>query len=319
MEAAGARVAVEQADVTRRADVENLLNRTGPLRGVVHAAGILDDGILEQIPWERFHNVMAVKAEGARHLHELTAGDDLDFFVLFSSAVSVIGSAGQANHAAGNAYLDALAHYRRRMGLPALSINWGPWSEVGQAADRGERLQKLGVGSIAPERGIEVLRRLMKRDAAQVLVLPVDWKRWAAAAPDSQPRFLSELRPDHRKTVGEAAAEAFTAESIAQAPPEVRASLVREALRREAATVLQLQPDALDGKQGLLNYGLDSLMALELRRRVDRKLGVSVPLAKLLSGQTLEGLEDFILQEIDGRTPAGTEPETSAKWVEIEL
>lgn len=321
MEAAGARVAVEHADVTKRADVENLLSRIRPLRGVVHAAGILDDGILEQIPWERFHQVMAVKAEGAWHLHELTAGDNLDFFVLFSSAVSVIGSAGQANHAAGNAYLDALAHHRRGLGLPALSINWGPWSEIGQAAEphRGERLQKLGIGSIAPDRGIEALGRLMRRDAVQALVLPVDWKRWSENAPDTQSRFLSELRPAlqtrHERNQG----EEFSAASIAQAAPEVRASLVREALRREAASVLQLQSDALEGKQALLNYGLDSLMALELRRRMDRKLGVSVPLAKLLSGQTLEGLEEFILQEIAGRAPAGAEPDSSAKWVEIEL
>src|SRR6185503_18673039 len=124
-----------------------------PLGGVIHAAAVLDDGLLLQLTPERLRRVMAPKVSGAWNLHTLTRTDALDFFVLFSSASGLLGAPGQANYAAANAYLDALAHYRRAQGQPALSINWGPWSEVGLAAaqaDRGQRLATRGVQSISP-------------------------------------------------------------------------------------------------------------------------------------------------------------------------
>ena len=138
LEGAGARIRLRQADVSRREDVERLIHEIGrsgkPLKGILHAAGVLDDGVLAKQNWSRFETVMAPKMEGAWHLHELTAGLDLDFFFLFSSLASLLGAAGQANYAAANAFLDGLAHYRWSLGLPAMSINWGPWQGGGMAA-----------------------------------------------------------------------------------------------------------------------------------------------------------------------------------------
>src|SRR5205085_5839248 len=163
LERAGAQVVVAQADVTREAQVASVLARIDasmpPLRGIIHAAGALDDGLLVNLDRERLAAVMAAKVEGAWNLHALTLNRQLDFFVLFSSVASVLGSPGQGSYAAANAFLDALAHLRRALGLPALTINWGAWAAVGMAAraNQGRRLALLGMGAIAPQQGLSAL------------------------------------------------------------------------------------------------------------------------------------------------------------------
>ena len=139
----GIEVSVSQADVSNQADLEQvfgMIKQNMPeLRGVVHAAGVLDDGSIPNLTKERMKNVLAPKVDGTWNLHMATSQLPLDFFVLFSSAVSVLGSPGQGNYAAGSAYLDAMAYLRRHQGIPAISINWGPWAEVGLAAEAIER------------------------------------------------------------------------------------------------------------------------------------------------------------------------------------
>src|SRR5262249_45550766 len=147
----GASVLVMQADVANFTDVGRLITTCqtqGPLRGIVHAAGVLDDGVLTQQSAERFSRVMAPKVHGAWNLHTHSRQLQLDFFVSFSPMASLLGSAGQSNYAAANAFLDALAHHRRAHGLPSLTINWGPWAEVGMAARlsvAGQGVEKLKV------------------------------------------------------------------------------------------------------------------------------------------------------------------------------
>jgi len=163
-------VIVAQADVANTcqlaqvlADIETL----PPLRGVIHAAGFLDDGILQQQTWERFEKVLAPKVQGAWNLHVLTRNYPLDFFVMFSSVASLLGSAGQANYAAANGFLDALAHTRAQNGQTALSINWGAWRGLGLAAKRDleQQLQSKGMGTINPQQGLEVLEQLLSYPA----------------------------------------------------------------------------------------------------------------------------------------------------------
>ena len=169
LRAAGARVIVARADMARREDVQRLLSEIAashpPLRGIVHAAGVLDDGVLLQQDWERFARVMAPKIAGSWNLHSLTLDLPLDFFVLFSSASSVLGSPGQTNYAAANAFMDALAHLRRSQGLPALSINWGAWSVSGMAATLDERDQRRwaerGLVAMSPADALASLGQLL--------------------------------------------------------------------------------------------------------------------------------------------------------------
>ena len=149
-----------------------------PLRGVIHGAGTLDDALLAGQNWGRFNRVLRPKVEGAWNLHRLTGHLPLDFFVMFSSMASLFGSPGQSNHSAANAFLDALAHYRRSRGLAALSINWGPWSELGAAAQLGvhNRLRGSGVGGITTAAGLQALERCLASRAVQLGIVDIDWQ-----------------------------------------------------------------------------------------------------------------------------------------------
>ena len=176
LETAGAQVAAVRADVGREEDVAGLLEEfrraMPPLRGVVHAAGVFDDRVLMRHDRERFARVLAPKVKGAWNLHRLTREMPLDFFVLFSSAAPYLGLVGLGNYTAANAFLDALAHYRRGRGLPALSVAWGGWTRVGMAGALGERREEQwmskGLDSLTPDEGLRVLNDLMLRDVAQV-------------------------------------------------------------------------------------------------------------------------------------------------------
>jgi hypothetical protein len=191
LERAGAIVMVAPMDVARAEEVAAVLSRIEqsmpPLRGVIHAAGVFDDGVLLKQDWARFAGVMAPKVEGAWNLHSLTQHLGLDFFVLFSSASALLGGPGQAGYAAANAFLDGLVHYRRAQGAAALSINWGPWAEVGQAAVLGLSLQRRyaaqGIGAIAPQEGLSVLESLIQGREAQVAVLSVQWSSYLQQFP----------------------------------------------------------------------------------------------------------------------------------------
>ena len=166
---AGASVVVARCDVTNEvalsALIDDLRRSLPPLRGIVHAAGTFDDRLLREHDWERFEPVLAPKVQGGWNLHRLTRDLPLDFFVLFSSTASLLGPPGQGNYAAANAFLDALAHYRHGLGLPALSINWSAWSEVGAAAGRevGEQVAHWGAERIQPHQGLTVLEQLLGR------------------------------------------------------------------------------------------------------------------------------------------------------------
>ena len=181
MQASGPRYAVVQGDVTREGDVRSVLDMIAgelpPSRASSTAPGILQDGALVRQSWPHFEAVLAPKVVGAWHLHRLTAGCSLDFFVLFSSIAALLGSPGQGNHAAANAFLDTLAHLRRIQGLPALSINWGAWSEIGAAARHNveTRMRLQGIGTFTPQEGLVILGRLLGTTLTQVGVMPVHW------------------------------------------------------------------------------------------------------------------------------------------------
>ena len=171
--------------MSSREDVEQVIRmieeEMPPLRGVFHEAAVLDDGILSQQTLARFERVMNPKVFGAWHLHTLTQKMPLDFFVLFSSAASILGVAGQANYVTANAFLDGLAHYRREQGLPAMSIDWGAWAEVGMAADidhQGTQPHVSMTDSIKPADGMKVLEGLLVQAPVQMTVLSINWNRY---------------------------------------------------------------------------------------------------------------------------------------------
>jgi aryl carrier-like protein len=304
----GASVAAMSGDVSRADDVRSVLGRIArdmpPLRGVVHSAGVLADAVLTQQDEERFARVMGPKADGARHLDEQTRSLPLDFFVLFSSTSALLGPAGQANHAAANAYLDALAHRRRAEGLPALSVNWGAWAKIGAAAARqaDERVGRHGFGSIDPESGLDVFAHLLLSDAVQVAVLPAQWavvRRDSVGRPT--PAILSDLLASSAASTepAPAAVAAPLLDRLTAAPAGEKLSVLDAHLRDEIRHVLGRDAAApLDPGQGLTDLGLDSLMAVELRNRLGRAVGRPLPATLLFDYPTLDRLRTFLAAEV---------------------
>jgi NADPH:quinone reductase-like Zn-dependent oxidoreductase/acyl carrier protein len=317
MEGMGARVVVERLDVADGPSVSAAFARfrreLPPVRGIVHGAGVLEDGILLQQTPERFRAVMAPKVEGAWNLHRASLDAQLDFFLLFSSAASLLGSAGQSNYAAANQFLDALTHYRRARNLPAVSINWGPWSEVGLAArpDRGGRLEALGMKSLSPRQGVAALGRILLRDPSQVAAMSVDWREWREAYPLlAATPFFSRLEGGPAGREGAEAQDPTRARLLAESP-ENRLEILEGRLREHVAGVLRLTAARIDVDQPLVTMGIDSLMAVELKNRVERELGVAIPLLQLIKGPSVRDLARSLLGSMTGEE--GESPETGRK------
>jgi myxalamid-type polyketide synthase MxaB len=309
LRAGGARVEVVQADVARADDVARLIQTcqaTGPLRGVVHAAGVLDDGILEKQNPERFARVMAPKVRGAWELHVQTEGLPLDFFICFSSLASLLGSPGQGNYAAANAFLDALAHHRRARGLPGLSINWGPWADAGMAAKLHSRLKAHGEAMIDPATGVRMLTCALTQTAAQVGVLHVDWPQYAAGYPT--PEFLEMLldRPFGSRPGGIPGPALI--QRLADAPADRRRELREEFVQEQVAGVLGHPAHAVPRTQGLADLGMDSLGSIELRSRLEQALACRLPTTVAFDYPNVELLSAYLNDQIRPTQPRDIPP-----------
>ncbi len=285
-----------------------------PIRGVVHAAGALQDGLLVQLDAAALHAVLRPKVTGGWLLHRLLRDSPLDFFVLFSSAGAILGQPGQGNYAAANAFLDALAHHRRAQGLPALSINWGAWAGQGFAASSGgqrlaARLALVGISSIVPERALEVLRRLLGQSATQVVVVPVDWKRYRELSPAvGNAPLLSELARDEAERAQTAQSTSKRREALLAAEPAERRQLLQSYLSEQVARSLGLSPSRLDLQQPLSHLGLDSLMAVELRNRIALDLKVNIPLVKFLQDFSVDQAVAQVLEQLGTEAANPTVP-----------
>ena len=303
----GASVGVMQADVGDAGQLSNVLaeidRRMPALSGVLHAAGIQDDGVLLHLSRERFRSVMAPKVTGAWNLHTLTADRKLDFFVLFSSVASLIGSPGQGNYAAANAFLDALAHHRHAKGLPALSINWGAWSRVGLAArmDTNDRMDDVGMLSITPEQGVDVLERLLAQTSAQVGVMRVQMRRWqelfprVADWPFLQRIALEDVGPRRSSAQANALRNALMALPTAQQ----RRALLESRLQDELARVLRVNPSQVGRNEPLQNFGLDSISAVELRNRWAEEFGVILAPTLIWDHPTISALAAHLAVKLE--------------------
>jgi myxalamid-type polyketide synthase MxaB len=287
LQTVGCEIRVVAADVSCADEVRRVLEQIDrdlpPLRGVIHAAGLLDDGVLEQQNRMRFADVLAPKILGAYHLHEQTRDRALAFFVLYSSVASLFGGPGQGAYAAANSFLDALAQKRRRMGLAALSVNWGPWGGRGMAASdplRRHRALAQGVAPLDGEKALAALSEILQDDLGQATVLKVDWSRYREAA---EGQFVpSPLKGLLESNQGETGSASPLIERLGAAPPDEREELLIAHVQREAQRVLGLA--ALpDPKRGFFEMGMDSLMTIELRNRLQSQLGETAALSSTLA------------------------------------
>jgi acyl transferase domain-containing protein/acyl-CoA synthetase (AMP-forming)/AMP-acid ligase II/acyl carrier protein len=311
---------VDVADRERLAELVNELKASGPpLRGILHAAAALEDGLLVSQTASRFRSVLAPKAAGAFHLHELTQGLCLDFFVLYSSATTLLGSPGLANYVAANAFLDALAHHRHRLGLPALSVNWGVFSGVGlgtiQVEKRATRMVEHGIRSIAPEEGLQILKRLLRGSPPQVGVVPMDVNLWAETMPSaSGSRLASRLMSRPRDEARHKPSEPALLRAIAQAEGTERRRLLEDFILQNVAQVLRLSAEQIPRDRPLGELGMDSVMGLELRNRLVAALGLVIPVTVLWTYPTIHALSGYLANVVgpaDRTAPPNAEPESA--------
>ena len=305
--AQGAVVVVEQADAAVEADVARVVERAhalAPVRGVVHGAGTLADAALLRQDWGHFDVVFGPKVYGTVALLDHLDPAELDFLVLFSSGAGVAGSLGQANHAAANAYLDAVAHQLRARGVKAVSIDWGAWTGVGAAADRGIDSRP---GSFSPEEGLAVLDQVLAGTVAgdgpaQVLVHSADWHDVLVRQPDGDVPSL------YRDLLGSSADDTASRHPVPVPAAELRDRLdglserrqrqvMRDEIRRLAARVLDVDDtERIEVGQPLSDMGLDSLMAVELRNHLGVAMGTELPATLLFEHPTVNALVDHLLE-----------------------
>jgi NADP-dependent 3-hydroxy acid dehydrogenase YdfG len=306
LQAAGANALIFPGDVSREADMTRILEAIGrdlpPLRGIVHAAGVVDDGILRHQNSERMARVFAPKVRGAWNLHRLTEGMPLDFFVLFSAGAGLLGSPGQGTYAAANAFLDALAHYRRARGLPGLSINWGPWSGGGMATATGDlyrrRLEEHGVRSLSPGIALAAMNRLLQSGAAQAAVLDIDWNLYSRHLPEQRDRtFLADLQPETMPAPAPSAAS--FARRLADKSWWERQEMLAEKIEAELAVILRIPASQfVDRQRGFTDMGVDSLLALELKDRLEGCVGRPLPSTVVFEHPSVEALAQHLAETL---------------------
>jgi NAD(P)-dependent dehydrogenase (short-subunit alcohol dehydrogenase family)/acyl carrier protein len=311
----GVDVLVTSCDLTDETEVIQLFQQIQQqfpsLKGVIHAAGVLDDGTLSSLTWERFETVMAPKVTGTWNLHQSSLDLELDFFICFSSAAALLGASGQGNYAAANSFMDAIAHYRQAQGLPALSINWGTWESGGMATTLKEaskqRLLQMGLGMIPPQEGLKILEQLLNVASPQIGVMQMDWETlFTQFPPGFEVPFLENLRESSSATSPQTTESEFLV-TLKAAPSNEQRNLLIDFIRQQLAKVLGLNSsDNINPDARLFDLGLDSLMAIELNNRFEIHLGCALNQSVIFNYPTVETLADYLAQELLGITPIVT-------------
>ncbi len=305
----GAEVRIVACDVSQRHQLEALIGSVGdgaPLVGVVHAAGVLDDGVVETLTAERLDRVFAPKADAAWYLHELTAHLDLQAFVLFSSAAGVLGSPGQGNYAAANVFLDGLAQYRRARGLAGSALAWGQWATAsGMTGHLGDadlaRLARSGMGELSDEQGLELFDAATTAGEALTVPMRLELGPLRALARDgsSLPLFRGLIRMPVTRARDDSGQRHSLTRRLSEASEGERDGLVRELVCTETALVLgHASPDAIQAQWTFKDLGLDSLAVIELRNRLNTATGLRLPATVIFDHPTPVALAECLLRDM---------------------
>ncbi|WP_319789790.1 SDR family NAD(P)-dependent oxidoreductase [Streptomyces tsukubensis] len=327
---AEARITVASCDLAERSDVVRLLGSLPPdqrLTAVVHTAGVLDDGVLDLLSPERVTRVLRPKVDASWHLHELTRDLDLSAFVLFSSAAGVLGSAGQANYAAGNTFLDALAAHRRVSGLPGVSLAWGPWdTESGMAGELGaedrNRLERGGLLPLSVEEGLALfdaaLAEELERRAEPLLVsarVDTDALRALSSRAPLPSLWHALVRPrvrPRRSSAANGSSESDLRTRWSSLGSDDREKALLDLVRGEVASVLgHVSLEAVGGDRAFTELGFDSLTAVELRNRLERATGLKLSATVVFDQPTPPALTSFLHSALDRLHAAHEEEDAS--------
>jgi NADP-dependent 3-hydroxy acid dehydrogenase YdfG/acyl carrier protein len=308
----GVDVTIESCDITDAADVDALIariaRRGAPLKGVIHSAMVIDDGLVANLTDARFAQVLAPKVAGAWNLHRATSNAKLDFFVVYSSATTFLGNPGQASYVAANAFLESLVTLRRQCALPATFMAWGPLADVGFLARNDDTLEalqaRIGASPITSDDAMTALERALVDDVAGEAVFRLDWNAISRVMPTAHAPRYSELP----KQAGHDPRNASTSQlrgQIAELPPAASVRLVEETLQAQMARILHLPAEKIDVNCSVLELGLDSLMGMELGMAIEECFEVKLSVMTLAQGATVHSLAEKIVQAIIGDEPDG--------------
>ncbi len=309
----GAHVSVAECDVSDRTQVEQLLAgipEEHPLDTVIHAAGVIDDGVIGSLTPERIDRVLAAKVDGAWNLHELTIDLDLSAFVLFSSVAATMGSPGQGNYAAANAFLDALAVRRGALGLAGTSIAWGLWAqESDMTSHLGDidhtRMNRMGVLALSTEEGFALFDAALAANEALIVSARLDMKALRARARDGELHALLRELVSVRPRAASGSSHGSLAELVAHTAQGQRGPVVLELVRSETARVLgHRTPDAVEAQRPFKEMGFDSLAGVELRNRLAAQTGMRLPATLVFDYPTPEAVAGYLLEEVAAQTSA---------------
>lgn len=309
----GSKIIPMEADVSDRRSLKKMLERIDrelpPLRGIIHAAGVVEMQFMTEMTMDMYDRVVAAKIEGGWNLHRATRERALDFLVFFSSVSTIIGTIQQSAYGAANAFLDGLAHYRRKLGLPATAINWGPWADVGMAAEHGADLASRGNFPLPAADALNLMGRLMREQRTQATVMMADWSKLLRAydalrrSGEAPPMFnhFKGNKNDEEQALAEA--RALHAE-LMQMSPQQRQDVLQGYLAEQVAHIMGLEPSDLDINQSLNTMGLDSLMAIELANKLQLTLQVSLPMSIFIENPTIKSLAKHSAAAMDGGASA---------------
>ena len=304
IEALGAEVEFARLDVAEPGALRGYLDERaaqgrGPVRGVIHSAGSVNDRLLVEMDQDTLHTVLRPKIQGAWALHECFQDQPLDFFALFSSVGSIVVTPGQGNYAAGNAYLDALAHYRRGLGLPALTVNWGPW-DTGMISrlNLQDAYTRRGIELLSEQAGPALFDELIGSSAVQRVVVKAHWPTVIGQYPivPKLVEHLAQQSAEHNRAQQQDARGLL--DRVRAAGPEQAEALVADQCAAEAAAVLRTAPAEFARTVPLTALGLDSMIAVELRVRLEQRFGFAPKVVALLQGITVQAIARYILGEL---------------------
>ncbi len=324
MEAAGAQVVLARCDVAQEAEIAGLIEdiqRTlPPLRGIIHGAGALDDGLLIHQDWSRFMTPLQPKVNGTWNLARLAADLQLDFLSFFSAGASLLGSLGQGNYTAANAFVDSFVYTCRAQGLPAFSINWGAWDNIGMTAGLGslERWAKEGIRALTPEQGAQAFGlALQTQQLPQTAILPITWGDFVQSA--RMRPFFKVVTRAHRTGAAvtpktqQVAEESDLIRRWGETHPNRRRRLLVSTIHEEVIRVLGLRATTvINPRQPLSELGLDSLMAVELRNALILMLDTNLPATLLFDYPTSDTLADYLIKHVPALAQAEARPAAEA-------
>ena len=315
VETTGAHVRCVALDVTVEGSVHSLVAElaTGerPLAGVVHSAMVLHDMPISALTYQDLCQVTRPKALGAWHLHEATKELALDHFVMYSSVSAVAGNPGQAAYAAANAYLDGLARLRRSLGLPGTTIQWGALADVGVVAESDQvagHLKSVGILPIPAARALGGLRAALAEGAVERGIIDIDWDRWVRTTPETRWNRLVDV-------LGQRDSEASTkdrfAEELSALAGKDRDDYVVRALQAAIAPIFKMPSEQVGADKPLKDFGLDSLMALEVQVAIEERTGVEISTMELLAGRSVNTIAITVLKRLPSDSPNARAPKSA--------